>query len=107
MNDGVHRANGLGLGVDLVTVGDDQLLVGNRHIDGGKVPLFHKGSSLCLGGQGNQIIVIPGQLLVDDFGIAVPQLGTNQTVSFLFHSGSHPFSIVSVVGKPWTCANVP
>ena len=82
---GVHRTDGRRSRVNLVTVGDDQLLIGYRHIDGRKGALFQKGADLGLGGQGHQLIGVIRNLFMDDFGIAVAQLAANQAVQRLLH----------------------
>ena len=67
VHDGVHRADGAGPLVHRFTVGDDQLLVGDGHVDGLKGPLLQKLPGLGLGGQGVQLVGILGQQhLVDD-----------------------------------------
>ena len=86
VDDGIHRADGRRFGVDHIAVGDDQLLVGNRHVDGRKVPPLHKSTGLVLGGQRHQLVGIISDLLVDDLGIAVPKLRADQAVSCLFHT---------------------
>ena len=58
VDDGVDGPDGLGLGVQHIAVGDDQLFVGNGHIDGRKGALLHEGAGLRLGGQGNQFVPV-------------------------------------------------
>ena len=86
----VHRADGLRLRVNDVAVGDDKLLVGDRHVDGRKGALFHKGAGLGLGGQGQQLIGVICNFFMDDFGVAVAQLAADQSVQRLLHSSSLP-----------------
>ena len=81
----VHRADGFGPRLQPGAVGDDQLLVGDGHIDGPEGLFLQKFPCLLLGGQAAQLIAIAAQCLVDGLGVAVAQLCADQSV---FHGAS-------------------
>ena len=76
----VHRADGRRPGLDLVAVWDDQLFVGDGHVDPLKVPRLQKSAGVRLGGQLVQLVGIAADLLVDLAGVAVPQFFADQAV---------------------------
>ena len=81
----VHRADFFRQWVHRVAVGNDQLLVGDGHVDGLEAPGFQKRPGLLLGGQRVQFIGVAAHRLMDGLGKAVPQHGADQTVFHLYY----------------------
>ena len=81
IDNGVYRANPPCYIAHFIQIGDDRLLVGNRHVDRSEILLFKEGADLFLA-EFNQIICIIGKARMDLPGKAVRQLLTNTAVWF-------------------------
>ena len=77
VDHGVHRTDGRRTGFHLIAIWDDQLFVRDGNIDGFERLCLHKGMGFFLRGQRMQLIGIAAHGLMDDFGIAVAQFGSD------------------------------
>ena len=80
VDDGVHRADGLGPGVDVGAVLHHQPLIGDGDIDGLELPLGEEGPGLLLGGQGAEVVAVAAEHLVDELRVGVAQLRADESV---------------------------
>ena len=100
VNHGVHCADGRRTWFHLIAIWDDQLFVRDGNIDGFERLCLHKGMGFFLRWQRMQLIGIAAHGLMDDFGIAVAQFGSDQTV---FHVAL-PFCLLRLY---YFCPSVP
>ena len=100
VDHGVHCADGRRTWFHLIAIWDDQLFVRDGNIDGFERLCLHKGMGFFLRGQRMQLIGIAAHGLMDDFGIAVAQFGSDQTV---FHVAL-PFCLLQLY---YFCPSVP
>ena len=82
VDDGVHRADGLGCRAQFVQQRDHCLFIGDGHVQAAKGPLFQKGLQL-LGRKLAEVVAVVPDGLVDGLGEAMSQVLSNQSV---FHT---------------------
>ena len=80
VDDGIYRTDFSCVGIHLIQIGEDSLLVGDGHIQGGE-GFFPQENIQFFPGQGNQVIGILCQLFMDGLGKAVAQFFADEAIS--------------------------